>query len=165
MSDKLSDFVNNNREDFEVYDFNVKEGWQELEEQLSPAKSKRQLIIWKSIAASVTILLLAAVGVIILQQSQAIQLPQELIEAQYYYQQQIDYKLELVRQQSGSAEYVTDLGTLDEAFEELKADLKDDVHNEAVVTAMIDNYRLKLRILEEILEELEEKENESYPNI
>ena len=46
------------------------------------------------------------------------------------------------------------------AFSELKADLKDNVDNEEVVTAMMENYRLKLQILEEILKELEKERSE-----
>ena len=64
----------------------------------------------------------------------------------------------------GSEELVADLERMDAVFEELKGDLEDDVHNEAVITAMIDNYRLKLRILEEILEELEEQDDEDISN-
>ena len=47
-----------------------------------------------------------------------------------------------------------DLVELDEVFEELKNDLKDDSDNEEVIEAMIQNYRLKLQILNEMLEQL-----------
>ena len=56
---------------------------------------------------------------------------------------------------------IEDFTEMDKAFLELKEDLKDDVDNEEVVEAMINNYRLKLKILERIMIEIEEKDNES----
>ena len=51
-------------------------------------------------------------------------------------------------------------------FKSLKEDLKDNADNEEVVFAMIQNYRLKLDILEEILLQLRsaEKNNDCYEN-
>jgi uncharacterized protein YqiB (DUF1249 family) len=59
---------------------------------------------------------------------------------------------------------------LDKVYAELKEDLKDNAHNEEVIEAMIQNYRLKLDILEEMLYQLKEsqesqnnEENENAP--
>jgi hypothetical protein len=48
-----------------------------------------------------------------------------------------------------------ELSELDKIYRELKEDLKDNADNEEVVAAMIQNYRLKLEILEEILQQLQ----------
>jgi hypothetical protein len=57
---------------------------------------------------------------------------------------------------------------MDKVFEELKEDLRDNAANEEVIEAMIQNYRLKLDILEEMLYRLKQarqpqkdEENES----
>ncbi len=59
-----------------------------------------------------------------------------------------------------------DMVELDEIFEELKDDLKDDSDNEEVIEAMVQNYRIKLQVLEEILTQLkkskEQEENENH---
>jgi predicted CopG family antitoxin len=59
---------------------------------------------------------------------------------------------------------------LDQVYSELKEDLKDNAHNEEVIEAMIQNYRLKLDILEEMLSQLKQsdesqnsQENENAP--
>ena len=49
---------------------------------------------------------------------------------------------------------------MDQVFAELKTDLEENVDNEEVITAMMENYRLKLQILEEILVELEKEKRE-----
>jgi len=49
---------------------------------------------------------------------------------------------------------------LDEVYEELKEDLKDNASNPEVIEAMILNYRVKLEVLEDLLNQLKEKENQ-----
>ena len=52
---------------------------------------------------------------------------------------------------------------MDRAFAELKQDLKDNADNAEVIAAMMNHYRLKLQILEKMLNEIQE-ENESEEN-
>ena len=52
-----------------------------------------------------------------------------------------------------------ELVDLDRVFLDLKDDLKDNADNEEVIEAMIQNYRLKLEILEEMLMVLKESDN------
>lgn len=165
MSDKLKSYITQRKEDLELYDLDIDQGWKELDVRLGVTDHTRKLRIWKSLAVAASLLLIASLGFIFLQSGHSVGLPTELVETQMYYQQQIDQKVELVKQMSGSEQLVADLVQLDQTFESLQADLKDDVHNEVVITAMIDNYRLKLQVLEEILRELEEQEDESYSNI
>jgi len=95
------------------------------------------------------------------------QLP-ELKEAENYYSNLVSEKLEEIEpflvSNPGISEAVTsDLTELDSVYVSLKNDLKDNVANDQVIEAMIQNYRLKLRILEELLAEIKQensKENE-----
>jgi hypothetical protein len=52
-----------------------------------------------------------------------------------------------------------DLAGLDSALVQLKRDLKDNISNAEVIEAMIQNYRLKLAILEEVLGYIEPAKN------
>jgi hypothetical protein len=45
---------------------------------------------------------------------------------------------------------------MDKAFDEIKKDLQDDAANEEVIEAMMNHYRLKLEILERMLDEIKE---------
>lgn len=99
----------------------------------------------------------------------------ELIEAEAYYSSQIDLKKDEVFRLTASHPEVRheidmEMGDLDRVFSELKDDLKDNADNEEVIEAMIQNYRLKLDILEEMLLQLKqsnnsqnEKEHENTP--
>ena len=99
----------------------------------------------------------------------------ELIEAEAYYSSQIDLKKDEVFRLTASnpdvrREIDMEMVDLDRVFSELKEDLKDNTDNEEVIEAMIQNYRLKLDILEEMLLQLnqsnesqKEKDHENTP--
>jgi hypothetical protein len=53
---------------------------------------------------------------------------------------------------------------LDKVFEELKRDLKDNSDNEEVIEAMIQNYRIKLEVLDEILTQLKKSRGSNKKN-
>jgi len=99
----------------------------------------------------------------------------ELIEAEAYYSSQIDIKKNEVFRLTASnpevrREIDNEMVDLDRVFSELKEDLNDNADNEEVIEAMIQNYRLKLDILEEMLlllnqsnESQNKKEHENTP--
>jgi len=83
-------------------------------------------------------------------------LVKELIEAEAYYSAQISMKKDEVYRLAASNQEIRnevdlELVDLDRVYNELKEDLKDNADNEEVIEAMIQNYRLKLDILEEML--------------
>jgi hypothetical protein len=89
----------------------------------------------------------------------------ELIEAEAYYTSQINMRKEEVFRLTTSDPEVRheindEMVDLDRVYSELKNDLKDNADNEEVIEAMIQNYRLKLDILEEMLARLKQS-NES----
>ena len=95
----------------------------------------------------------------------------ELIEAEVYYSSQIDFRKEELFRLAGNDPVLRDeinfeLVELDEVYQDLKDDLKDNADNEEVIEAMIQNYRLKLGILEDILYQLEsqDEKNEDHEN-
>jgi len=80
----------------------------------------------------------------------------ELIEAEAYYSSIINLKKDEVFRLTASNPDVRhqidmEMVDLDRVYSELKADLNDNADNEEVIEAMIQNYRLKLEILEEML--------------
>ena len=87
----------------------------------------------------------------------------ELIEAEAYYTSMIRQKQDEIFSLTASNpdirhEIDMEMVDLDRVFTELKEDLKDNAHNEEVIEAMIQNYRLKLDILEEMLTQLKQSQ-------
>ena len=88
-------------------------------------------------------------------------LANDLKEAEIYYSAQIEFvKQEAIRVSNGDPrirEMIdTEMVDLDQIYAELKNDLKDNTDNEEVIQAMIQNYRIKLQVLEEILQQLKQ---------
>lgn len=78
----------------------------------------------------------------------------ELAEVEDYYAAEIDNKLNQLKEFEDQEEIIEELNLLQEEFEELKTEMGDQINDERIVQAMIQNYRLRLELLKEILEEL-----------
>lgn len=90
-------------------------------------------------------------------------LVKELIEAEAYYTARISERKDEVFRLTAAypdirLEIDTELIELDNVFTELKEDLNDNADNEEVIEAMIQNYRLKLDILEEMLHRIKQSQ-------
>lgn len=158
MSDSLKDKVDRSREDFEVYDFNIEAGWDHVKEHV--ATNSKERWSWQKVAGVAACFLFLTLSTLHFISQDGID--HELSEVERYYSTEINQKVTLVRSQLGDAEILEDLAAMDQAFAELKADLQDNVDNEEVIAAMMENYQLKLQILEEILNELEKENREKF---
>ena len=156
MLDNLKDHIDNKRDEFETYPFDVDAGWEEIAQKVVPTQQKRDP--WK-IASIVACFALICAGTIFFMNPVA-QEENEIVELERYYNGEINQRISLVKSQLNDHRILEDLNVMDQAFAELKADLKDNVDNQEVITAMMENYQLKLQILEEIIKELEKEKSE-----
>jgi hypothetical protein len=82
-----------------------------------------------------------------------------LTEAEAYYTNVVNQKLDELKPIIANCpaleeELNYDMSELDSVYLELKTDLKDNMANQEVIEAIIENYRLKITILEDILTEI-----------
>ncbi len=176
--DKLEKFISENRDEFDFL-----EPGEEVWNRIQRPEQKVRRLSWQSVAWRV------AAGIVIFisayffhdfidrRQSNNIALTEQkpvaqpnenvqvLVEADAYYTSQINTaKLEIEQRSSNDPtllkEINVDLVELDKVFAELKNDLKDNSDNEEVIEAMIQNYRLKLQILEDVLNQLKKSQND-----
>lgn len=87
-------------------------------------------------------------------------LPSEILEATQYYAEQITRTRSLMKNCASYNKDIdqqvnSDFAELDEEYNSLKNDLKDNIDNKEVLEAMILNYRSRLEILENILQQME----------
>jgi hypothetical protein len=91
-----------------------------------------------------------------------------LSEAEAYYTSIVNQKLDELKPiiancPSLEEEMQFDLSKLDSVYLDLKSDLKDNMANQEVIEAIIENYRLKISILEDIQSELTPTGDECIP--
>jgi len=176
MKDNLEKYILENREAFDIHE--PGEGvWEKIEKNIRPKKT----INWRSIMgrAAAVILIFAASYMVhdILdgrnreiartrtKTEKELVIP-ELKEAEVYYSTLINEKLREIKPMFSEnprleKEIRFDLNQLDSIYEDLKNDLRDNIANQEVIEAMIQNYRLRLSILEDVLSQLKPEENES----
>lgn len=178
--DRLEQFIAENRDQFDLYEPG-EDNWDRIGNRVQKRSRKTdwKTIIWR--AAAILIIFAAS---FMLQEYlhrndiisgrkdkklQNVDIP-ELQDAQSYYTNLVDEKIKeiepLIKNQPELGnELNNDLAQLDSIYTELQKDLKDNIANDEVVEAMIQNYRLKLQILEDLLGFLQEtSKNEQDEN-
>lgn len=172
-TDRLEQFMRENRESFDVY-----EPDENLWENIIKVTPQRKYLISKSM-----LLKMAAAAAIFIAgylfshwmqtapqpmqaQAQNEKTPEleMLMEAKVYYSALINQKELQLYQLSGNnpqvkAEIEQSFAELEQAFDEMSVDLNDRVASEEVIEAMVQSYRLKLEILEDMLLQLKEVNN------
>jgi len=177
MKDRFEKFIEENHDSF---DFREPDPaiWEKLEKTI---QMKRRFN-WKLIlsrAAMVTVIFAASYAVNemvhrlgtdknALKSSKENSIP-GLSETEAYYTQLVNQKMDELKPviencPSLEEELNYDLSELDKVYAELKGDLKDNMANQEVIEAIIENYRLKISILEDILNEIAPLGDECIPN-
>jgi hypothetical protein len=177
MKDRLEEFVRGHSQEFDIHEPDPAL-WGKIEKTITPKKINP----WKYYISRAAIIIFLIGGSLIGQRmwmknghnlakketEVELNIP-ELTEAEMYYTGMINEKMEevkplLLEHPSLQTELNTDMSELDSVYRSLKNDLKDDIANQEVIEAMIQNYRLRISILEDMLQFLEadlinEKEN------
>lgn len=172
--DKFKKFVNENREDFDLYSEDYDSLWTNIAEKVDHHQQKpryRLSLFWK-IAATFLVLLITTFFILKEKNKNAFanlgdeSIPVELAEAALYYQGTINDKLAMINANRNEIDndIFDDLDALDSAYIDLQKDLKDNADNQEVVEAMIRNYKIKLDMLEAILDELQQNDEEDKDN-
>ena len=164
--ESLEDFVRNNRDAFDQLEPSAKI-WKKINKASQPPKVRRLNTPLLRIAA---VLVLAVIFTITLYKTNIltsvnfaskISDPElrELVEAEAYYAQQINGKLKEIRKcyftnPELKNEIETDLTELEDMYNDLKGDLKENISNKTVIEAMINNNRTRLELVDEVLEQI-----------
>jgi len=179
MKDRLEQFISDHRDQFDLYEPDEKL-WAGIEPRVPKERSFR--IGWKGVlwrAAAVLVIFGASFvlqeylhlhrGILTDKTEDKIlrEIP-ELQEAEVYYTSLLNEKINqiepLISENPELGETLhQDLTELDSIYNELQKDLRDNIANNEVVEAMIQNYILKIQILENLLDYMDEtsKNNEN----
>lgn len=179
MKDELKIFTDQHRESFEQYSLDLDDTWKDIEEKLDQLDGKSYHFPWGNLLkVAAVIIVMFAVGIGFFINSQRISynnngialhnISSDLADTEAFYSSQIEEKLKMIEVSQGNVdtEVNMQMEILDEEYKSLKNDLKDNADSEEVINAMIEYYRLKLGMLEKILEEVQKNdENKDYEEV
>jgi hypothetical protein len=165
-TDSLEEFVKNNREEFDHLEPSLK-----VWENISKNHKKGRLISFNPILLRVAAVLTIVVITSVLAVKTNLFTPgnyakntsdpeiRELMEAEAFYAQQVHGKLKEIRKcyytfPELKEEIEMDLTELEEMYKVLQLDLKDNVSNKAVIEAMIDNNRTRMKLVDDVLKQI-----------
>lgn len=164
QTDRLENFIKENREAFDQLEPSEKV-WEKISKP--EHKSVRMVTYLLRVAAVVTI---AVVFTVIISKTSLFKPDekasitedpelQELIEAEAFYASQVNEKMDEIRKCYDTfpeikEEVETDLTELQEMYEVLKIDLKDNISKKEVIEAMIENNRFRLKMVDQVLDQI-----------
>lgn len=170
--DKLEDHIRKNREELDVY--TPSSGvWLKISKRTG--KGHFPFFKWVSIAAMVIVILGTSLVIIrhtylnadkklTMNNIDAINENSQLKESEIYYNNLLNSLYTeatplLTANPEVQKELSYDISHIDSLCLEIKKDLKDNIANKEVIEALIQNYRIKIRLLEDIVMILKENEN------
>jgi hypothetical protein len=170
-SDPLETFVRSRRDAFDTLEPN--DLWPDIEARLDAPKMRRTIPLWLKMSGIAAIFISGYFFSLLVHHGSTstkpavadVQALQMLTEARAYYTQQIDETSQLVFQLAADQPALTlelknEFNEMDLLYAALEKDLGDQVATEKVVEAMIQHYRVKLEMLEDILNQLKAAEGE-----
>jgi len=173
MDDKIERFITENRDEFDFRDPDPGI-WTIIESHIRPRrKAGWRLILQRAAIVAVIFAASYAVNEMVhrYRNSDLRALNRKetripgLQEAEAYYNGLVNQKMDELRPIISNCPWLEDelkfdMSELDSVYADLKNDLRDDMANQAVIEAIIDNYRLKISILESLLSDVRSHEGE-----
>lgn len=166
--DKLEEHIKKNRNDLDRYSPSS-DNWRKIEKELSG--KRLPLTRWLYIAAMFAVVIGSSVIFLShesrnresLRYGESNDINHPLNETEIYYNNLVNSLYnEVTPLLTGNPdieeELTSDISQLDSICSDIKKDLRDNVANQEVVEALIQNYRIKIKILEEMITILRENE-------
>ncbi len=165
-TDRFEEFIKSNREEFDQLEPSDKV-WEQV---LKSTRKSKKISIKPYLLRVAAVLAIAIVFSVLLVKTNLFSPAglkvqnddpelRELIEAEAFYASQVNGKLEEIRKcyeiYPGLKEEVeSDLNELQEMYNTLKTDLNDNISKKAVIEAMIENNRYRLKMVDQVLDQI-----------
>lgn len=165
-TDRLEDFIKTNREAFDQHEPSDKV-WEQISKSEQKPKKIKLTTYFVRIAAVIAIAVIFSVVAIktdilktdkLASQNADPELV-ELMETEAYYAGQVNEKMDEIRKCYNTFPEIKedvemDLNELQEMYNILKIDLKENISKKTVIEAMIENNRYRLKMVDQVLEQI-----------
>ncbi len=161
--DNLKKWAENTESGKDIYPLPDRDIWSNIEKELNRQERPAiRFMPYLKVAASILILFVFALSFIVVKRTDLSagyslsDLSPDLADTEVYYAGLLDEKLSAVKASGKEIDPIIyrDLDQMDSSYQELMKDLRDNADNEEVIDAMIQNYRIRIEMLEAILEKI-----------
>ncbi|WP_405207012.1 hypothetical protein [Aquimarina sp. LLG6339-5] len=182
--DDFEKHIRENKLQFDEHKADKAKLWERIELELdttSKTKKIKTLKHWNSPFLKIAASILIVLGVFSLmnlytsstnsmtKQNQAVN--QELQDIDTYYKGLVSFQVELVKKnskltESDKEDFLSFMGELDKEYLLLKEEMKENLNNEYILEAIVQNYKKRIELIENLLEQIKDSkksdENEGY---
>lgn len=163
---KLEDFVREHKDEFDSK-LPSPDLWDKIENELE-GKKPRVLKLWKLSAAIAAVLVIALATTLVLKPDNSTKLkyanvsdPEllNLLETEAFYAKKVNFQMREINKcydiyPDLKQDLESDLNELDNMYKELRNDLNDNLYNREVIEAMIQNNRIRLEMVDRVLNQI-----------
>lgn len=166
--DNLKKYIQENKQVFDEHQTDRAKMWKGIENRLEPQKKPevKTRRLWQSpifkIAASITIIF----GIFTLtnlslnvNKTYNDTANQELEDIEIYYSNLVSFHVTMIKKNtvlssSEKEEFLLFIDQLDEDYELLKSEMKNNINNEYILEAIVKNYKKRIELIENLLEQI-----------
>ncbi|MCP4975491.1 MAG: hypothetical protein GY931_04970 [Maribacter sp.] len=166
--DNFEKHIREHATEFDEHKADTAKLWENIAKELKTEEPK-VIPLWKSpmirIAASVVLLLGLAgyigMSVLGMGNTETQYASKELLDIDMHYKGLVSYQVELVKNNpklsdGDKTEFLSFMDELDEEYEQLRVEMRNNLDNERVLEAIISNYKQRIALIEQLLQQINE---------
>lgn len=173
--DNFEKYIKENKEAFNVHKVDKDRLWQGITAQLDEEDKPKVIPLWRSsglrIAASIALVVGLSIMAFFLvgnPNGQEIEgfASEELFEIDLHYKNLVYQQVQLVKNHpklsaADKDEFLSFMDELDQEYEQLKQEMRSNLDNERVLEAIVNNYKKRIELIENLLQQINASKNET----
>ncbi|WP_420321301.1 hypothetical protein [Flagellimonas sp.] len=172
--DNFEKYIKENQQAFDVHKVDKDKLWGNITEQLDNEEKVKVIPLWKSskfrVAASIVLLVGLSLTLLLtvnnpVSDSMEGYSNEELFEIDLHYKNLVFQQVQLVKDHPGLAdadkvEFLSFMDELDEEYEQLKLEMRNNLDNELILEAIVNNYKKRIELIENLLHQINASKKE-----
>ncbi|EDP96845.1 hypothetical protein KAOT1_16818 [Kordia algicida OT-1] len=164
MKDELKNYIQSHKNQFDDHSINEVDKlalWEKISEQL-PETPKKGIPLWKKASFRVAAAIVLLFGCLFLYfntnktAGEYDMVSDEFRQIDTHYKSLVQNQIQLVKTSANLSKqeqeaFLSHIDTLDKEYIKLKKELKQGVNNQLIIEAIINNYRKKIQLMEDLL--------------
>ncbi|SNY95443.1 hypothetical protein [Flagellimonas pacifica] len=174
MMDNFEKHIKENKQAFDVHKVDRDKLWGNITSQLDEEEKGKVIPLWRSnklrIAASIILLIgLSLTAFLTINNPSSNTMDgyatEELFEIDMHYKNLVYQQVQLVKNHPSLAakdkeEFLSFMDELDKEYEQLKLEMQSNLDNELVLEAIVNNYKKRIELIENLLKQINASKNE-----